>query len=516
MLTNQLDPSQSQIVLYKGNFIKNEFNRFNQRLINHSFQLELSAYPMQQKQLKKEIKFLISQHSLSFKAFRAIFPQIVEITKPKDKLNLIFELFRQFAENPSEEICGRFYWSYYNGKYLEDYKGKKCFLDVTRCMVTRDALVSSIFGIGNSRKLERLVFDTKNEHSFRQAWLRIKKNSQYFTQMQSSNFFAYSFGIAATTRNSPFPGHAFLVIQYLDKQKEIKYQIFQSYLGEFCLKDYLNKNENTLNRKEFVKFLKGLQECVLSNIWTDTLEKFYIKYFNTKKGFVIGSTNPCRGDFEIEWSIGNIEDILVQNKKFESFKKSAEFPKIEACGCCLFEEQTKTMEEQALEAQTKNLRLQALDKKLRVIYEKNEPIISQPSIRVELDTLGLDLTEVGLISVPARDEYGKLIMDKEDVRWIEQVITLKQATEDVIAELNKLIQNSSEQTSTKDKRYLLLSTNKEPFRTYNALGVPEDKFYLSKDEEKSLWLRRIIDALVNKGHIAKLDKINGHGYFIQL
>ena len=38
---------------------------------------------------------------------------------------------------------------------------------------------------------------------------------------------------------------------------------------------------------------------------------------------------------------------------------------------------------------------------------------------------------------------------------------------------------------------------------------------ISEEKEKQLWLRRIVAALIDKGHIFKLDKVTGHGYFIQ-
>lgn len=322
----------SQIIVDKSNSPKDELDRLNQELMNHLFLVELFAYPMQQKRLKREIKSLISQHSLPFKAFHSIFPQIVEMTKPKDKLDLVFELFRQFAENPSEEICGRFYWTYYKRNHLEDYK--KCFLDITRCMVTCEALVSSIFGIDSS-KLQRLTFNVKNKDILKKTWLKIQKNS-YLLKLQPTNFIAYSFGI---TGKGVFPGHAFLVIQYFNKQEKLEYRIFQSYLGEFCLNDYLKKRNNILDSNKFMLFLKGLQDCLLADKWTHSLEMFYTNYFNAKKGFTINDINPCKaGDFRIEWGVGSLIDILIQIKEYESFKNSSEFHKIEATGSPLFEQ----------------------------------------------------------------------------------------------------------------------------------------------------------------------------------
>jgi Family of unknown function (DUF648) len=155
------------------------------------------------------------------------------------------------------------------------------------------------------------------------------------------------------------------------------------------------------------------------------------------------------------------------------------------------------------------------DNQLQQMYKQNGIVTGKEPIQVDVDSLNLDLTEQGQIEVYARDENGKVIIENEDVKWETQTITLRKATEDVIAEINKLIQKSSDAASVKGKRYVVLNTNKDPLRQYNNLGIPSGKFFINEEEEKQLWLRRIIQALVEKGHLFKLDTVNGHGYFIQ-
>lgn len=168
-------------------------------------------------------------------------------------------------------------------------------------------------------------------------------------------------------------------------------------------------------------------------------------------------------------------------------------------------------DEQAQEA--KNHRLQELesDKKLCTLYEKNGIITGKEPIQVDLDSLNLDLTGEGQISIMVGvDETARF-----GIKWEKQTVTLRKVTEEVIAEMNRLIQNSSDQASTKGKRYFILKTDKDPFRAYNNLGLPSAKMFINEEEEKQLWLRRIVTALVDKGYILKLDKVNGQGYFIQ-
>ena len=265
---------------------------------------------MQQKQLKKEIKLLISQQSLPFKVFRTKFPQIVEITKSKDRLDLIFELFKQFAENPSAEIAGRYYWVYHDGIHTETLNTKKSFLNNTICGATRDALMSSIFGATYYAKVQQMTFEVQNEHTLKRAWSKIKKNSQLL-EIQPVNFITYAFGIPGVRG---YHGHTFLVIQYFNKQKKIEYRIFQSYLEKFCLKHYLKKNNNILDSHEFTIFLNGLQTCLLSDKWTPALEIFHIKYFNVKEG----SCPYCKGIGKVKMDMDFIRLLPASGVRFRS------------------------------------------------------------------------------------------------------------------------------------------------------------------------------------------------------
>jgi hypothetical protein len=82
--------------------------------------------------------------------------------------------------------------------------------------------------------------------------------------------------------------------------------------------------------------------------------------------------------------------------------------------------------------------------------------------------------------------------------------------------MNTCIQGSSDQNSTKGKRYLLLSTNKQPFLAYDTLGLggPIGLSPITPEQEKQRWLNRIMQALIEKGHIFAMHK-GGGGYYIQ-
>lgn len=141
--------------------------------------------------------------------------------------------------------------------------------------------------------------------------------------------------------------------------------------------------------------------------------------------------------------------------------------------------------------------------KLIQYYENKNILTGKEPIQVDLNSLGLDLGEEGLIELYTESEKDEF-----------QTITMKKVVEDVLEQINKLIQNKSDKESVQGKRYILLNTNKKPLNQYTSLGLP--KHYYTEEEEKMGWLNRIIAALIDKGHIFKLDKVNGHGYFIQV
>lgn len=159
--------------------------------------------------------------------------------------------------------------------------------------------------------------------------------------------------------------------------------------------------------------------------------------------------------------------------------------------------------EQVKKAKTKRLEKLDENKRLRDFYSKNGVVTGKEPIQnVDLESLGLNLAEEYKFNqIVGVDENGQIKREKVTV-------TLRDATEQIIAEINQLIQGKPENASAKGKRYLLLNTNKGIFGRFNRTGW-------SDREEKTCWLSNIIEALVNKGHLFKLDKINGHGYFIQ-
>jgi len=154
-------------------------------------------------------------------------------------------------------------------------------------------------------------------------------------------------------------------------------------------------------------------------------------------------------------------------------------------------------EEEAKQAREWRMQQIESDRQLRAFHQTKRIVSGKEPIKVDdLDTLGLDL-------------------DREGRVWgMPRAITLREGVTHLIAEINKLIQAKSDRSSAKHKRYLCLNHNDEPFMDYSRLrfeGEPDGRDGI----DRTSWLLKTIQTLVDKGHLFKLERIDGHGYFIQ-
>jgi len=144
---------------------------------------------------------------------------------------------------------------------------------------------------------------------------------------------------------------------------------------------------------------------------------------------------------------------------------------------------------------------------LKKHYATKNIVTGKELIQLDINTLELNLTEEGAFPVIIGYEDNK-------IRWGSIPVTMSDVVNDVVEEINRLIQEKSDRDSVKGMRHVVLNTNVYPYMQYLCLGVPEDKSVMN-EEERYRWLPRIINSLVEKGHLFQLEKINGHGYFIQ-
>jgi hypothetical protein len=131
----------------------------------------------------------------------------------------------------------------------------------------------------------------------------------------------------------------------------------------------------------------------------------------------------------------------------------------------------------------------------------------------DLNTLGLNLDEQEHLPEVRRNGSD----GEASIECIQQSITLREAVEDVITQINTQISKAPAAASAKGTRYILLNTNHGTLRDYLHIGLDGQyvPFISSDEQESQTWMARIINTLVAKGHLFKLDQVNGHGYFIQ-
>lgn len=143
-------------------------------------------------------------------------------------------------------------------------------------------------------------------------------------------------------------------------------------------------------------------------------------------------------------------------------------------------------------------------------YANRSIITGKELIVADLDSLDMNFDQETRIWVSKIINTG---MIDEDELLTKETITLRQATEDVILEINRLIQFAPSQSSIKSQRYIILNHNEGNLSSYAKSHIKTSS--LKSPTEKQSWLDCIIQALVSKGHLFKLYKVNGHGYFVQ-
>lgn len=142
-------------------------------------------------------------------------------------------------------------------------------------------------------------------------------------------------------------------------------------------------------------------------------------------------------------------------------------------------------------------------------FHKRKGITGKEPLKVDVDLLGLDLTEKTEIRVETPTFEGNTFIG---YKVKKNSVTLRKVAEDVITQINKALQNT-DKTTLREKRYIFINTLEDPLRPYVNLNLPTGS--VTEEQEKQLWLARIIQALIAKDHIFKLCKKYSYGYCIQ-
>lgn len=131
-------------------------------------------------------------------------------------------------------------------------------------------------------------------------------------------------------------------------------------------------------------------------------------------------------------------------------------------------------------------------RKIQLFYKKNSIENGNEPLKVDINTLGLDLNE--------------------EVEHKGEKFIMKDVVMDIIKIINSRIEFAPKDDSPKSKRCILLSFSADSScQKYSTLGHPKDEDF----NEKNIWLHRIITSLVEKGYLFKLNSASYHGYEVQ-
>lgn len=274
-----------------------------------------------------------------------------EIEVKNNKLDLVFEIFKQFSTDPLNELYGRNYWcekdphKSLKSYYITKSKSKKieispgCFATTigdadlinTMCGVTYKGLMSALNGNNYEELGELNVVETNG--NLDALINQILHNGIKLTPEIRQDFFSYGFSLDAAPMHTldlcgsnHYSGHEFVVIQYLDEKNEIRYRFFQSFVIEYTLNEYLSKYKNDYSHEEFLNFLEELKNFISLKKWTIDATNFHKKYFHTKGHGNSEWVLPSGIPLEVKWKKNCVEDLITQKTHYELFKKSTFFP----------------------------------------------------------------------------------------------------------------------------------------------------------------------------------------------
>ncbi len=233
----------------------------------------------------------------------------------------IIQFIKKIGESPEKEILGRFLW-----KELSTIKRPVCYLAKekrakTKCATTFEGLMVGLFGPDFDNIVKKFSYQYEDWSIFKGA---MEANANELAS-KKEKVFTIGFSLNAADW---FGGHAFIVLQYLDKEGNVRYRFFQSNIDEYTLKEYLHKGCLDIGHQEFLNFIEEVRKCAATNTWTEEMENFCAHYFGITNPGKIGASLYQTIDLTISWGECTIENILKKKQDFENEIKKETFPKI--------------------------------------------------------------------------------------------------------------------------------------------------------------------------------------------
>lgn len=129
---------------------------------------------------------------------------------------------------------------------------------------------------------------------------------------------------------------------------------------------------------------------------------------------------------------------------------------------------------------------------------------------VDLDLLGLDLTEEGIFYSMVEDPIDPDVLRRTPVR-----ITMQTALEEIISALNDRIAERPDDNSAAVNRYIELDLSNDTLKKYISLGVSKDENLSPEEKAKQLWIYRILSAIGHQGHFFAWQPLDRATYMVQ-
>jgi hypothetical protein len=122
--------------------------------------------------------------------------------------------------------------------------------------------------------------------------------------------------------------HGFCVVMYEDKNHEMRYRLFQSYVHHYSLSEFIENArrgliKNDFSHEDFMEFIEKLNEFSQAKLWSHEIEAFYRQYFGiktTREGAEICTT--ADGDdfrFDITRAYCSLNKIEIRTPKETDF-----------------------------------------------------------------------------------------------------------------------------------------------------------------------------------------------------
>lgn len=246
-------------------------------------------------------------------------PPILKI--PSISSQKVIKIIKKLGQDPIGEICTRvFAWN--SNSNIRFVIGIKDHME-TLCAVTSAGIMKALFGSAYKELCEknRLAnFDRIN----------IDKNKEGLL-LEKSSFCAYEVGIIPSKFYTPkgeelFGGHTFVIIQYVNEDNKIRYQIFQSYIKHYALKEE-HGEANNLSEAQFQNFVEFLITFGNSSKLTQEMKERYKQYFFVDLPYPVNSSYASLSSSLITFGRSRVEGVLELKHIFNIVKLSPEFPR---------------------------------------------------------------------------------------------------------------------------------------------------------------------------------------------